>query len=57
MHRNDTSSNNAVAGNVIQTFGSECFNVKEYAHDNVFADRSPAAPATPSRSRDLTVPC
>ena len=36
MHENDTSSNNVVSGNVIRTFGSECFNVKENAHDNVF---------------------
>jgi Right handed beta helix region/Protein of unknown function (DUF1565) len=32
----DESSNNVVAHNVIRTFGSECFNVKENAHDNVF---------------------
>ena len=38
MHRDDGSSNNVVARNVIQTFGSECFNVKENAHDNVFSD-------------------
>jgi hypothetical protein len=36
MHENDTSSNNVVTGNIIRTFGSECFNVKENAHDNVF---------------------
>jgi hypothetical protein len=36
MHENDTSSGNRVTGNVIRTFGSECFNVKENAHDNVF---------------------
>ncbi|HLU54477.1 MAG TPA: DUF1565 domain-containing protein [Pseudonocardia sp.] len=36
MHENDTSSNNLVTGNIIRTFGSECFNVKENAHDNVF---------------------
>jgi hypothetical protein len=35
---NDTSSHNVVTHNVIRTFGSECFNVKENAHDNVFAD-------------------
>jgi hypothetical protein len=35
---NDTSSHNVVTRNVIRTFGSECFNVKENAHDNVFAD-------------------
>jgi Protein of unknown function (DUF1565) len=38
MHDNDTSSNNVVARNVIRTFGSECFDVKENAHDNVFED-------------------
>ena len=34
----DTSSRNVVTRNVIRTFGSECFNVKENAHDNVFED-------------------
>ena len=32
----DTSANNVVSHNVIRTFGSECFDVKENAHDNVF---------------------
>jgi len=36
MYDNDTSSNNVVARNIIRPFGSECFNVKENAHDNVF---------------------
>ena len=36
MHDNDTSSNNVVRNNVIRTFGSECLDVKENAHDNVF---------------------
>jgi hypothetical protein len=36
MHENDTSSGNTVTGNIIRTFGSECFNIKENAHDNVF---------------------
>jgi hypothetical protein len=36
MAENDTSSGNRVTGNIIRTFGSECFNVKENAHDNVF---------------------
>ena len=35
MHANDTSSHNRVVGNTIRTFGSECFDVKENAHDNV----------------------
>jgi hypothetical protein len=36
MHENDESSGNRVTGNIIRTFGSECFNVKENAHSNVF---------------------
>ena len=36
MYKNDPSSNNLVENNVISTYGSECFNVKENAHDNVF---------------------
>jgi hypothetical protein len=36
-----------VARNVIKTFGSECFNVKENAHDNEFADNTCAANAEP----------
>lgn len=36
MPDNDTSSGNVVARNIIRPFGSECFNVKENAHDNVF---------------------
>ena len=38
MHENDASSHNVVTRNIIRTFGSECFNVKENAHDNVFED-------------------
>jgi Right handed beta helix region/Protein of unknown function (DUF1565) len=38
MHENDASSNNLVTRNVIRTFGSECFNVKENAHGNVLED-------------------
>jgi hypothetical protein len=38
MHANDGSSRNIVTRNTIRTFGSECFNVKENAHDNVFED-------------------
>lgn len=38
MHDNDTSSHNLIARNVIRTLGSECLNVKENAHDNVFED-------------------
>jgi len=36
MHDNDGSHGNTVSNNIIRTFGSECFNVKENAHDNVF---------------------
>ena len=36
MSTNDASSNNIVTKNIIRTFGSECFDVKENAHDNVF---------------------
>jgi hypothetical protein len=36
MAANDASAQNVVSRNVIRTFGSECFNVKENAHDNVF---------------------
>jgi hypothetical protein len=38
MHENDASARNVVARNIIRTFGSECFNVKENAHGNVFED-------------------
>jgi Right handed beta helix region len=38
MHANDGSARNLVARNTIRTFGSECFNVKENAHDNVLED-------------------
>ena len=40
MHENDASSGNRVTGNIIRTFGSECFNVKENAHDNVFENNT-----------------
>ncbi len=40
MAENDGSSNNIVARNIIRTFGSECFNVKENAHDNLFEGNS-----------------
>ena len=38
MAGTDGSARNVVAHNVIRTFGSECFNIKENAHDNVFED-------------------
>nr|WP_277991254.1 DUF1565 domain-containing protein [Corallococcus macrosporus] len=37
MYANDTSSFNNVRDNTIHTYGSECLNVKENAHDNTFA--------------------
>jgi hypothetical protein len=40
MAEGDASSNNIVARNLIRTFGSECFNVKENAHGNVFEDNT-----------------
>ena len=40
LAENDGSAHNMVSGNLIRTFGSECFNVKENAHDNVFADNT-----------------
>ncbi|MGH3586065.1 MAG: DUF1565 domain-containing protein [Pseudonocardia sp.] len=40
MHENDESRGNRITGNVIRTFGSECFNVKENSHDNVFEDNT-----------------
>ena len=36
MFDNDESSDNVITNNVIRTFGSECFNVKENAHGNLF---------------------
>lgn len=36
MYANDGSSFNTVRNNTIYTFGSECFEVKENAHDNTF---------------------
>jgi len=36
MYENDSSSNNTITNNLIRTFGSECLNVKENAHDNLF---------------------
>jgi hypothetical protein len=36
MAGTDTSSDNVVSHNIIRTFGSECLDVKENAHGNVF---------------------
>jgi hypothetical protein len=38
MFANDTSNNNLVSNNIIHTYGSECFNVKENAHHNQFVN-------------------
>jgi hypothetical protein len=40
MHANDAGSGNVIAGNTIRTFGTECLDVKENAHDNVFEDNT-----------------
>ena len=48
MHANDQSAHNVVARNVIRTFGSECFDVKENAHDNVFEDNVCAGNTEPA---------
>ena len=45
------SSDNVVARNIIRTFGSECFNVKENAHDNVFEDNVCSGNAESERVR------
>ncbi len=47
MHDNDTSSRNLVTRNIIRTFGSECFDVKENAHNNEFADNICSANTEP----------
>jgi hypothetical protein len=36
MHADDNTSYNLIADNVINTYGSECLDVKENSHDNVF---------------------
>lgn len=48
LHKNDASSNNTVSRNVIRTFGAECFDVKENAHDNLFEQNSCSANAEPA---------
>jgi hypothetical protein len=48
MYDNDTSSRNLVVRNLIRTFGSECFNVKENAHDNVFEGNTCSANTEPA---------
>jgi hypothetical protein len=47
MHANDGSSHNVVARNIIRTFGSECFDVKE--NGTTTCSRTTCAWATPSR--------
>jgi len=36
LYDNDESSDNVITNNMIRTFGSECLNVKENAHGNLF---------------------
>ena len=55
MHKNDTSSANVVARNVIRTFGSECFNVKENAHDNVLVRNSCSGNTEPTEFQGSNV--
>jgi hypothetical protein len=38
MHENDGTAYNFIHDNVIRTFGSECVDIKENAHDNVIAN-------------------
>jgi len=40
MHADDNTSYNLIADNVINTYGSECLDVKENAHDNVFRNNA-----------------
>ena len=37
MHADDNTSYNLIENNVIHTYGSECLDVKENSHDNVFS--------------------
>jgi hypothetical protein len=36
MHADDNTGDNLIASNVIDTYGSECLDVKENSHDNTF---------------------
>ncbi len=38
MSADDATSYNVITGNHIETFGSECVDIKEHAHDNLIAD-------------------
>jgi hypothetical protein len=40
MADDDTGSGNVITGNLIRTFGTECLDVKENAHDNMFEDNT-----------------
>ncbi|OZM76383.1 right-handed parallel beta-helix repeat-containing protein [Pseudonocardia sp. MH-G8] len=55
MRGNDGSSTNVVTGNVIRTFGSECFDVKENAHDNVFENNDCSNNAEPLDNKGSNV--
>jgi Right handed beta helix region len=37
MHADDYTSDNLIENNVIHTYGSECLDIKENSHDNVFS--------------------
>ena len=43
MAANDAGSGNVIKGNTIRTFGTECLDVKENAHDNAFEDNDCSA--------------
>jgi hypothetical protein len=40
MAKDDAGSGNVIKDNVIRTFGTECLDVKENAHDNLFEDNA-----------------
>jgi hypothetical protein len=40
MHADDNSGDNLIANNVINTYGSECLDVKENSHDNTFRNNT-----------------
>lgn len=40
MHADDNSGDNLIVNNVINTYGSECLDVKENSHDNTFRNNT-----------------
>jgi hypothetical protein len=40
MHADDNTGDNLIANNVINTYGSECLDVKENSHDNTFRNNT-----------------